>query len=66
MNTSMDVYLFYVKIGATHCQKHPELRIGQLMDNFSCWLRDKGIDIFYVDNDRFVELIQEYLKGGAK
>ena len=56
----------YHRIAKFHSILHPELRIGQLMDNFSCWLRDKGIDIFYVDNDRFVELMQEYLKGGAE
>ena len=32
------------------------------MSNFEQWLKaSKGIDIFYVNNDRFVSLLEEYL-----
>ena len=60
------IFIHYAKIAGLHCENHPELRIGQLMDNFSCWLRDRKIDVFYLDDERFVRLIQEYLKGGAE
>ena len=57
----------YAKILNLHAETHPELRIGQLMSNFGCWLKDKkGIDIFYLENVRFVPLLEEYLKGGAE
>ena len=57
----------YANIATLHCSTHPELRIGQLMSNFEQWLKDtKGIDIFYIDNERFVELLKEYLKGGGR
>jgi hypothetical protein len=35
------------------------------MSNFEQWLKNKyGIDIFYLENVRFVPLLEEYLKGG--
>ena len=62
----LNIYLCYMHIGKAHGENHPELRIGQLMSNFEQWLADKkGIDIFYLDNDRFIALLEEYLKGGA-
>jgi len=54
----------YVKIANLHTETHPELRIGQLMSNFEQWLKDKkGIDIFYLENVRFIPLLEEYLEG---
>ena len=59
------IYIHYAKIAGLHCANHPEFRIGQLMSNFEQWLKNKyGIDIFYLENDRFVQLLEEYLKGG--
>ena len=59
------IYNHYAKIAGLHCSKHPELRIGQLMSNFEQWLKSKyGIDIFYLENVRFVPLLEEYLQGG--
>lgn len=60
------IYNHYAKIAGLHCANHPELRIGQLMSNFEQWLKNEcGIDIFYLDNVRFVALLDQYLKGGA-
>lgn len=60
------IFIHYAKIAGLHCERHPELRIGQLMSNFEQWLKNKyGIDIFYLDNVRFVLLLEEHLKGGA-
>ena len=62
----LNSYLCYMHIGKAHGEYHPELRVGQLMSNFEQWLKDtQGIDIFYIDNERFVDLLKEYLKGGA-
>ena len=61
------IFIHYAKIAGLHCENYPELRIGQLMSNFEQWLKDeKGIDIFYLENVRFVPLLDEYLKEGAK
>ena len=58
------IYNHYSKIAGLHCAHYHELRIGQLMSNFEHWLKDKyKIDIFYLENDRFVLLLEEYLKG---
>lgn len=59
------IYNYYAKIAELHCSTYPELRIGQLMSNFEQWLKhEKGIDIFYLDNVRFVPLLEECLKDG--
>lgn len=60
------MYKYYAKIAGLHCSHRPELRIGQLMSNFEQWLRDKNIDVFYLDNYRFVSLLKEFLEGGAE
>ena len=62
----LNIYLCYMHIGKAHGEYHPELRIGQLMSNFEQWLKNEyGIDIFYLDDVRFVPLLEEYLKGGC-
>lgn len=61
------IYNYYAKIAELHCANHPELRIGQLISNFEQWLKNKhGIDIFYLEDVRFIPLLEEYLKGGDK
>ena len=57
----------HAQFAMLHAEKHPELRIGQLMVNFEQWLKDKkGIDLFYLEDVRFVPLMEEYLEGGAE
>ena len=61
------IYNYYAKIAGLHCTTHPELRIGQLMSNFEQWLKNEyNIDIFYLDNLKFVRFLDEYLKGGEE
>ena len=61
------LYFIYTKIMRLHNDTHPELRVGQLMSNFEQWLKDtKGVDMFYLDDDRFAELLEEYLKGRCR
>ena len=62
----LNIYLCYMHIAKDHGENHPEWRIGQLMNNFEHWLNaEHGIDIFYLDDERFVTLLELYLKGGA-
>lgn len=57
------IFNIYSKIVCLHSSSCPELRIGQLMSNFEQWLKEKKrIDIFYLENVRFVPLLEEYLK----
>ena len=37
-------------------------RIGQAIWNFTFWLEEKGIDIFYVPDKELEELYKEWLK----
>lgn len=40
----------------------PDWRFGQLMYNFQAYMmREKGIDIFYLEEDKFVEHLREYV-----
>ena len=58
------VFSVYAKIATNHVSHCPELRIGQLMSNFEQWLKnEKGIDIFYLEDVRFVPLLEAFLKG---
>ena len=61
------VFNVYAHIAINHVKYHPELRVGQLMSNFEQWLKTKkGIDIFCLADDRFIPLLEEYLKGGEQ
>ena len=58
----LNIYSCYMHIGKAHGEYHPELRIGQLMSNFEQWLKSEyGIDIFYLDDVRFVQLLEEHI-----
>lgn len=58
------VFNVYAHIATNHVRYHPELRVGQLMCNFEEWLKnEKGIDLFYLADVRFLPLLEEYLKG---
>lgn len=50
-----------------HMEKVPDWRIGQLYSNYFSWLlTEKGLDPFYIEDSRFVELFNEYLGGNEK
>ncbi len=39
----------------------PDWRFGQLMYNFKTHMDKQGIDIFYLEEDKFVECLREYV-----
>ena len=39
----------------------PDWRFGQLMYNFKAHMDKQGIDIFFLEEDRFVEYLREYV-----
>lgn len=41
--------------------KYPELRIGQLLTNFHAHLDLRGIDPFYLDDEKYAFHFEEYL-----
>ena len=56
------MFTVYNKIATMHTLKTPYWRIGQLMSNFNSWLQhEKGLDIFYLNNERFEDLLREFL-----
>ena len=44
-------------------EKVPDWRLGQLLCNLQS---AAGNDLFYVEDDEFVELLEEYFNGGEK
>ena len=44
-------------------EKVPDWRLGQLFCNLQS---AAGNDLFYVEDDEFVELLEEYFNGGEK
>lgn len=62
MRDPQRLYAFYHNIRDYHRYFCPELRIGQLMDNFKVWLNDKyQIDMFYIEDHLFVRYLEEYV-----
>ena len=56
------LYHFYNELMRIH-MNHPDIRFGQLMYNFTRWLNyEKEKDIFYLEEDTFIELFKEYMK----
>jgi CRISPR/Cas system CSM-associated protein Csm2 small subunit len=52
---------YYNKIAELH-EKVPDLRIGQLLNNFRTYLFSKhGRDIFYIRDEDFVRILEEYI-----
>ena len=59
------LYSFYTQLITIHIDKFPDLRFGQMVFNFSEWLKlDKNIDIFYLEEDEFVKYFKEYSGWG--
>ena len=52
---------FYNKLMEIHATYFPDLRFGQLFSNFSSWLATKKrIDIFFPEEYKMLDYIQEY------
>lgn len=59
------LYSFYNQLLTIHQDKFPDIRFGQLIFNFSEWLKlDKNIDIFYLEEDEFMKYFTEYSGWG--
>lgn len=55
------LYQFYDELKAIHMTHVPDWRFGQLCSNFFGWLvSNKGIDLFYPEEDKMLEYIKEY------
>lgn len=55
------LYDFYNKLQEVHITYFSDWRFGQLCGNFFGWLMsDKGIDLFYPEEDKMIEYIREY------
>lgn len=53
--------VFYDELKRMHKEHFCDLRFGQLCSNFFGWLMDeKGIDLFFPEEDIMIEYIQEY------
>ena len=58
------LYDFYNKLQKIHITFFPDWRFGQLMSNFFGWLmNDKGIDLFFPEEDKMIEYLQEYTES---
>lgn len=56
------LYRFYKELQLIH-YKYPDVRFGQLFQNFEKWLLYvKGKDIFYLEEDELLKLFKEYMK----
>ena len=57
---------FGANIAVTWMLNIHELRFGQLMNNFSVWLKRKGKDIFYLEDEDFLTYFNEFTKEMRK
>ena len=51
---------FYDKMKEIHKTNFPDWRFGQLIINFLRWY---GKDPFYLEEDRFIERLEEFVKS---
>lgn len=62
MRDPQRLYEFYGNIRDYHRKYCPDIRIGQLFDNYRQWLADKyQIDIFYLEDHLFVKYLEDYV-----
>lgn len=58
------LYGFYDKIRDIHIKHFPDWRFGQFCANFFGWLSaDKGIDLFFPEEDKMIQYLEEYAKA---
>ena len=52
---------FYEQLKELHKERWPDIRFGQLCSNFFGWLyQEKGIDLFFPEEDQMLEYFKEY------
>ena len=55
---------FYNELKVMHKKHFPNWRFGQLCSNFFGWLRiEKGIDLFFPEDDEMIKYMREYFEG---
>ena len=53
---------FYGELCRIHKTYQPDIRFGQFCSNFFGWLyQEKGVDLFFPEEDRMLEYIKEYV-----
>lgn len=58
---------FYTKLCKLHKECIHDWRFGQFCSNFFGWLyNEKGVDLFFPEESKMIEYIEEYLKGLSK
>ena len=58
---------FYLELCEIHKKYFFDWRFGQFCSNFFSWLyQEKGIDLFFPEEDRMMEYIKEYSKSHSK
>lgn len=58
---------FYDKLKELHKEYICDWRFGQFCSNFFGWLyHEKGVDLFFPEENKMIEYIEEYLKGTNK
>ena len=62
MRDPQRLYAQYGNIRDYHREYCPDIRIGQLFDNYRQWLAEKyQIDIFYLEDHLFVRYLEDYV-----
>lgn len=54
--------IFYAQMAEMHKKYFPDWRFGQFMMNFLGWLQR---DPFYMEEDKFIEKLEEYCNRGG-
>ena len=57
---------FYAELKEIHKHSFPDMRFGQFMLNALGWISStKGIDPFFPEEDRMLDLIKEYANSNS-
>ena len=55
------LFNFYSQLSLIH-RKVPDMRFGQLMYSFLRWAEMQNKNVFYLEEDEFLELYKEFMK----
>lgn len=54
------LYFLYDRLRTVHMEQFPDWRFGQFIFNFLDWYKK---DLFYLEDDKFLELLDRFVKG---
>lgn len=61
------LYMIYDQIRSIHMEHFPDWRVGQLMSNFMGFvMRTHGVDPFFVEEDKFLEYLNEFCEESSR